>query len=107
MRKIRVGDKVKVMVGKDAGKEGKVEKYIKAKTSKGDDQVIVHGLNVVKKSQKPNPQFGINGGIVEFEKPINISNVMLVEGTKATRVGFKSDKTGKKTRISKKTGKAI
>lgn len=106
MRKIKVGDTVKVMIGKDAGKEGKVEKYIKSHT-KADDSVIVTGLNMVKKSQKPNPQFGVTGGILEFEKPINVSNVMLVEGKKAVRVGFKLDKSGKRTRISKKTGKAI
>lgn len=106
MRKIRVGDNVKVMSGKDAGKEGVVTHIVKTKGK--SDKVVVKGLNIVKKSQKPNQQMGIAGGIVEFEKPLDISNVMLVDGGKAVRVGIKVDeKTGKKTRINKKTNKKL
>ncbi|KRL04058.1 50S ribosomal protein L24 [Liquorilactobacillus oeni] len=99
---IKKNDKVKVIAGKDKGKTGTVEKIFAAK-----DRVIVKGVNVVKKHQKPsnaNP----NGGIVEIEAPIHVSNVMLVDldNDEATRVGYKVT-DGKKVRISKKTGKAL
>ncbi len=107
MLKIKKGDNVKVMRGKDAGKEGEVLKVIL-----GDKQtkVIVKGINIVKRSQKPNPQLGIAGGVSEMEKGIDISNVMLIDkkSGKATRVIIKVDsKTGKKARVSQKTGDVI
>ncbi len=107
MNKIQKGDMVQVMRGKDAGKRAEVEKVI---LKEGKTSVIIKGVNVVKRAQKPNPQFGIQGGITEFEKPIDVSNVMIIDKKtdKPTRVGFKIDeKTGKKVRIAKKSGEVI
>ena len=99
---VKKNDTVKVITGKDKGKEGVIEKVFPAK-----DRVIVKGVNIVKKHQKPtnaNP----NGGIVEVEAPIHVSNVMLIDpfNNEATRVGFKVE-DGKKVRVSKKTGKTL
>lgn len=105
MNKIKKGDNVQIMRGKDAGKSGEVLQVLK----KGDDfRVVVKGINIVKKSQKPNPQFGIKGGFINFEKPISISNVMLLDPKtgKPTRVGFKVVE-GKKVRVAKKSGEVI
>lgn len=105
MKKIRKGDNVRVLRGKNAGKEGEVLAVVSKKDRK---LVVVKGLNIVKKSQKPNPQLGITGGIVEFERPIDISNVMLLDGKKVTKVRIEKDaKTGKKSRVSKKSNKSI
>ena len=91
-----------MVAGKDKGKEGTVEKVFPSK-----ERVIVKGVNIVKKHQKPtnaNP----NGGIVEVEAPIHVSNVMLIDpsNNEPTRVGFKIE-DGKKVRVSKKTGKTL
>lgn len=99
---IKRNDKVKVIAGKDKGKEGEILKAFPAQ-----DRVIVKGVNIIKKHQKPsndNP----NGGIVEVEAPIHVSNVMLIDpsNNEATRVGFKVE-DGKKVRVSKKTGENI
>ena len=99
---IKKNDKVKVIAGKDKGKEGTVEKVFPSK-----ERVIVKGVNIVKKHQKPtnaNP----NGGLVEVEAPIHVSNVMLIDpsNNEPTRVGFKIE-DGKKVRVSKKTGKTL
>ena len=106
MMKIKKGDTVKVIAGSSKGKEAKV---ISVDTDK--KKVVVEGVNVVTKHSKPsagNP----NGGIITKEAPIDISNVMLVEGGKATRVGFKvttddNGKVVKKERFAKKTGNVI
>ena len=98
--KIKTGDTVKVIAGKDNGKQGKVL-HVDTKKNK----VTVEGCNMVTKHTKPsagNP----NGGIVNKEAPIDISNVMLVVDGKATRVGF-AVKDGKKVRVAKATGKVI
>ena len=107
MNKIKKGDTVQVMRGKDAGKRGEVlmvvEKFGKMK-------VVIKDVNVVKKAQKPNPQLGIKGGIIEIEKPVDVSNVMVVDPKMdvPTRVTFKvDDKTGKKVRVAKKSGEII
>ena len=99
---IKRNDKVKVIAGKDKGKEGEVLQAIPAL-----DRVVVKGVNVVKKHQKPsndNP----SGGIAEVEAPIHVSNVMLIDtsNNEPTRVGFKVE-DGKKVRVSKKTGEII
>ncbi|ANK60146.1 MULTISPECIES: 50S ribosomal protein L24 [Loigolactobacillus] len=99
---VKTGDKVRVISGKDKGKEGSVTKAF-PKT----DQVIVEGVHAIKKHQKPtndNPQ----GGIVEQNAPIHVSNVMLLdpETNEPTKVGYKVE-DGKKVRVSKKTGKVI
>ena len=98
--KIKKGDNVIVIAGKNKDREGKV-----LSVNTKDNTVIVEGVNKVKKHSKPN-QLNPNGGIVEMEAPINASNVMLSEGGKPVRVGFQVV-DGKKVRVSKKTGKAI
>ncbi|MBQ9701193.1 MAG: 50S ribosomal protein L24 [Lachnospiraceae bacterium] len=98
--KIKKGDLVKVIAGKDKDKEGKVT-VVDQKNGK----VVVEGVNVVTKHTKPSAA-NQNGGIVTTEAPIDASNVMLVVDGKATRVGFKVE-DGKKVRIAKSTGKVI
>ena len=100
MMKIKKGDTVKVIAGKDNGKEGKVIS-VDHKNSK----VIVEGVNMITKHLKPS-QANQNGGIIQKEAPLDASNVMLVFKGKPTRVGFKID-GDKKVRIAKKTGDVI
>ena len=97
--KIKKGDTVRVITGKDKGKEGKV-----LVVDMKNERVIVEGVNMATKHMKPN---GANqGGIVHQESPIDASNVMLIHEGKATRVGFKFE-DGKKVRFAKATGKVI
>ena len=98
--KIRKGDTVKVIAGKDNGKEGKVLS-VDAKNNK----VVVEGVNVIKKHTKPS-MANQNGGIITKEAPIDASNVMYVHKGKATRVGFKIE-NDKKVRFAKTTGEVI
>ena len=98
--KIKKGDTVKVIAGKDNGAEGKVLS-VDAKNHK----VLVEGINMITKHQKPS-QSNPNGGIVEKEAPIDISNVMLVVKGKPTRVGFRME-GDKKVRYAKATGEVI
>ena len=98
--KIKKGDTVKVIAGKDNNAEGKVLS-VDAKNGK----VIVEGVNMITKHAKPS-QANPNGGIVQKEAPVDISNVMLVVKGKATRVGFKME-NGKKVRFAKSTGEVI
>ena len=102
MNKIRRNDEVVVLTGKDKGKRGKVQKVL------DDKRLLVTGVNKVKKHTRPNPQMGVQGGIVEKEAPIQVSNVAIFNpGTnKADRVGFKID-DGSKVRVYKSTGEAI
>lgn len=102
MRKIKRDDEVVVLTGKDKGKRGKVQRYV------DDNRVIVAGINMIKKHQKPNPQLGVAGGIIEKEAPIQISNVAIFNAAsnKADRVGFKVE-DGKKVRVFKSSGEAI
>ena len=98
MRKIRKGDMVRVIAGKDKGKEGKVLGF-------KDDKILVEGINMVTKHQKPSagaPQ----GGIVNKEAYFDASNVMLLVKGEITRVGFKMD-GDKKVRVAKKTSEVI
>ncbi|MBF0715417.1 50S ribosomal protein L24 [Gemelliphila palaticanis] len=99
---IKKGDKVVVITGKDKGKVGIVKEALPKK-----DRVVVEGVNIVKKHTKSS-QDAPQGGRVEFEAPIHVSNVMLQdpETGKPTRVGFEV-RDGKKVRISKKSGKEI
>jgi large subunit ribosomal protein L24 len=99
--KIKKGDTVQVTTGNDAGKTGRVIKVYLDK-----DRIIVEGVNIVKKHARPtqdNPQ----GGIIEKESSIHISNIMLVVGGKPTRVGFKTLENGKKVKFAKTTGEVI
>ena len=98
--KIKKGDNVIVIAGKDKGKTGKVEK-----TFAQDNKVIVDGVNVVTRHTK-NRRMRSQGQIIEKSAPIHVSNVALVEGKKPVRVGYKVE-DGKKVRVSKKTGKTI
>ena len=99
--KLKKGDKVVVIAGANKGKEGKITQVL-------DDKVIVEGVNVAKKHLKPKNNNG-TGEIVEVERPIHRSNVMLVDPKtkKPTRVKIDFDKNGKKIRISKKSNEKI
>ena len=99
----KVGDEVVVITGSDKGKKGKILKTLKA-----ENKVVVEGVRVVKKHQKPTGQD--NGGIVEMEAPIAASNVMIIDPKtkKRTRIGHTTDtKTNKKIRIAKKSSEKI
>ncbi|GGG55581.1 50S ribosomal protein L24 [Croceivirga lutea] len=98
--KIKSGDTVTVVAGDHKGSEGKVVSVDSEK-----NKAIVEGVNVVKKHEKPSAQ-NPQGGIVEKEAPIHISNLSLVEGGKPVRVGFEM-RDGKKVRVSKKSGEII
>ena len=98
--KIKKGDLVKVIAGKDKDKEGKV-----LVVNREANTVIVEGVNMVTKHTKPNAA-NQNGGIVKQEGPIDASNVMYIHKGKATRVGFKMD-GDKKVRFAKSTGEVI
>lgn len=103
MARIRKGDQVTVLTGKDKGKRGQVLSVADA------DHVVVEGINRVKKHQKPNPYLGRTGGIVEKEMPIHISNVGLFNPAtqKADRVGFKVLEDGRKVRVFKSNGEMV
>ena len=97
---IKTNDKVKVIAGKDKGKEGKV-----LAVDTKNNTVLVEGVNIVHKHSKPSMQ-NQAGGIINQEAPIDASNVMYVHNGKATRVGF-AVKEGKKVRVAKSTGDMI
>ncbi len=103
MRKIKKGDEVVVLAGKDRGKRGTVKQVL------ADDRVIVEGVNIAKKHQKPNPARGIPGGIIEKEMPIHVSNVAIYnpQTEKADRVGFRILEDGRKVRYFKSTNEVI
>ncbi len=103
MRRIRKGDEVVVIAGKNKGRRGTVLRVLP------DDRVIVEGVNMVKKHQKPDPARGIPGGIIEKEAPLHISNVMLYnpQTRKGDRVGFKVLEDGRKVRYFKSTGEVV
>ena len=98
MMKIKKGDTVKVIAGKDKDKEGKV-------LAVKDGKVLVENVNMVTKHTKPSAA-NQQGGIVNKEAPIDASNVMYVHNGKATRIGFKVE-DGKKVRVAKSTGEVI
>ncbi len=98
--KIKKGDTVKVIAGKDKGKEGKV-----ISVDRKNNKVLVEGINLITKHEKPSAA-NQNGGIVQKEAPIDASNVMYVHKGKATRIGFKIE-NGKKVRYAKTTGDIV
>ncbi len=99
--KIKKGDQVKIMAGKDSGKTGRV-----LKINRDTGRVIVEGLNMVKKAQKPKSQ-GEKGSIIELEAPLNISNVqVLCKKCGPTRIGIKVDGDSK-VRICRKCGESL
>ena len=99
--KIRKGDNVEVKSGKDAGKRGRV-----LRVDRDRDRVVVEGVNMIKRHTRPNPQKKIQGGIVEREAAIHVSNVMVVspDSGQPTRVGYKVLDDGRKVRVSKVDG---
>ncbi len=103
MEKIRKGDGVVVIAGRDKGKRGTVLRCM------GDAYLLVEGVNRVKKHTKPNPMKGQPGGIVEKEMPIHLSNVALFNPAtqKADRVGFKVLEDGRKVRVFKSNGELV
>jgi len=103
MKKIRKGDQVIVLTGRDKGKRGTVTQRI------DDDHLLVEGVNVVKKHVKPNPMKGTTGGVVDKTMPIHQSNVAIWNAatSKADRVGIKLLDNGDKVRIYKSSGEQI
>ncbi|MCQ3830818.1 MULTISPECIES: 50S ribosomal protein L24 [Microbulbifer] len=103
MRKIKRDDEVIVIAGRDKGKRGTVRKVL------NDGRLIVSGVQMIKKHQKPNPQLGVAGGIVEKEAAIQASNVAIFNPNtqKADRVGFKVLEDGTKIRVFKSSGEAV
>ena len=103
MEKIRKGDEVIVLAGKDKGKRGTISRRVSA------EFVLIDGINRVKKHTKPNPVKGQVGGIVEKEMPIHVSNVSLFNAAtqKADRVGFKVLEDGRKVRFFKSNGELV
>lgn len=102
MNKIRKGDEVVVLAGRDKGKRGRVV------LRKDDERIVVEGINVVKKHAKPNPMKGVTGGIVEKSMPIHQSNVAIFNPTtgKADRVGIKVE-GDRRVRVFKSSGEEI
>lgn len=103
MRKIKKGDDVIITTGKDKGKRGTVLRIVSA------DLIVVEGANKVKKHQRPNPNKGTAGGIVEMEKPIQISNVAIFNPAtqKADRVGIKILEDKRKVRYFRSSGELL
>ena len=103
MEKLRKGDDIIVIAGRDRGKRGTVLKIVDAR------HVVVEGINRVKKHQRPNPMKGVTGGIVDKDMPIDISNVALFnpQTKKADRVGFKLMEGGRKVRVFKSNGEMV
>ena len=103
MERIKKGDDVIVIAGKDKGKRGTVLRVVDAR------HVVVEGVNRVKKHQRPNPMKGLTGGIVDKDMPIDLSNVALFnpQAKKADRVGFKLMEGGRKVRVFKSNGEMV
>lgn len=103
MRKIRKGDDVIVLAGRDRGKRGTVLRAY------ADDRVVVENINLVKRHTKPNPMRGVSGGIVEKEAPIHVSNVALYNpaAKKGDRVGYRALEDGRKVRYFKSTNEVV
>lgn len=103
MAKIKKGDEVVIVAGKDKGRRGEVLRV------RDDGRVVVANVNVVKKHQKPNPNMGVAGGIIEREMPLEASNVMLYNPItkKGDRVGFKTLDDGRKVRVFKSNQEVV
>jgi large subunit ribosomal protein L24 len=103
MDRIRKGDEVVVLTGRDKGKRGVVLRRI------DEARVVVEGVNRVKKNQRPNPMKGVAGGIVDKDMPIHISNIALVNPAtqKSDRIGFKLLDGGRKVRVFKSNGEQV
>lgn len=101
--KIRRGDEVVVLTGKDKGKRGKVKNVLSSR------KAIIEGINLIKKHQKPVPAMNQQGGIVEKEAAIDLSNLAIfnIASSKADRVGFRIEEDGKKVRVFKSNSKIV
>ncbi|MGB1884147.1 MAG: 50S ribosomal protein L24 [Gammaproteobacteria bacterium] len=104
MNKIKKGDEIYVLSGRDKGRRGTVVRVLEL-----DARLVVEGINMVKRHTKPNPQLGTAGGIVEKEAPIQVSNVALFNPMtqKPDRVGFKFLEDGRKVRFFKSNGEVV
>jgi len=103
MNKIKKGDEVVVTTGKDKGRRGTVLQVFE------DERVLVEGVNIAKKHQKPNPNAGVPGGIIDQEMPLDISNVLVFnpKTKKGDRVGIKVAEDGSKERIFRSSGETV
>jgi large subunit ribosomal protein L24 len=103
MNRIKKGDEVVVISGRDKGKRGTVARRV------DDEHVVVEGVNRVKKHMRPNPMKGITGGIVDKDMPIHVSNVALFNPAtqQADRVGFKVLDDGRKVRVFRSNGEQV
>ncbi|MDH3979873.1 MAG: 50S ribosomal protein L24 [Gammaproteobacteria bacterium] len=103
MNRIRQGDEVIVIAGKDKGKRGNVTRVMP------DGRIVVADVNMVKRHTKPNPNRGVAGGIIEKEMPLESSNIMLFnpQTNKGDRVGFKTLEDGRKVRFFKSTNEVV
>lgn len=103
MARVRKGDNVVVRTGRNRGKQGTVMRVLR------DDRLVVEGVNVVKRHTRPNPQRGTQGGIVQKEMPVHVSNVGIFNPAtgKADRIGFKWLEDGRKVRIFRSTGEVV
>ena len=103
MQRIRKGDEVVVIAGRDKGRRGTVVRVM------DDTRVVVENINIAKKHQKPNPNAGVPGGIIEKEMPLDASNVMLWNPVtkKGDRVGFKTLDDGRKVRFYKSDNEVV
>jgi large subunit ribosomal protein L24 len=99
--KIKKGDTVEVIAGKDAGKRGRV-----LVVDPGRQRVVIEGVHMIKRHTRANPQRRVQGGVVEREAPIHVSNVMVIspDSGKPTRVGYKILEDGRKVRVTKTDG---
>ena len=102
--KLRSGDEVIVIAGKDIGKKGTLREIIKSK-----NKAIITGINMVKKHMKPNPEMGITGGVVEQEAAISLSNIAIWNPKKKSKdkISYSEDKEGKKIRLYKSDGAQV
>jgi large subunit ribosomal protein L24 len=103
MKRIRQGDEVVVIAGKDKGRRGTVIRVYE------DDRVLVENVNIARKHQRPNPNAGVPGGIIEKEMPMDISNVMVYNPTadKGDRIGFRRLEDGRKVRYFKSNNEVL
>jgi large subunit ribosomal protein L24 len=103
MNKIKKGDEVVVITGKDKGRRGTVLQVF------DDQRVLIEGTNIAKKHQKPNPNMGIQGGIIDREMPIDISNVMLFnpKSKRGERVGIRVNEDASKDRVFRQSGEVV
>ena len=99
--KIKKGDSVEVIAGKDAGKRGRV-----LRVDRDRERIVIEGVNMIKRHTRPNPSKRVQGGIVEREAPIHVSNVMVVspDSGRPTRIGYKILDDGRKVRVAKVDG---